>query len=194
MSITIIIVLVVAGSLMLFVPLALNNYANRYDADKALFEQIDWDALRDDELQSYLPERKIDAIKRYRDLSGLGLRESKFAIDYIIEHPERLKKRSASAPEDAGAGVRDLVEEGRYDEAEKVYAAYMGVDVFTAKEAITGIRRDINAEMSLRDESDEQDNIQELLSAGRKIEAIKLYMTEANVDLATATKAINELS
>ena len=194
MSITIIIVLVVAGSLMLFVPLALNNYANRYDADKALFEQIDWDALRDDELQSYLPERKIDAIKRYRDLSGLGLRESKFAVDYIIEHPERLKKRSASAPEDAGAGVRDLVEEGRYDEAEKVYAAYMGVDVFTAKEAITGIRRDINAEMSLRDESDEQDNIQELLSAGRKIEAIKLYMTEANVDLATATKAINELS
>ncbi|MEO1162381.1 MAG: hypothetical protein AAFV98_01235 [Chloroflexota bacterium] len=187
-------VLVVGVGLMLFVPLALNNYANRYDADKALFDQIDWDALRDEELQSYLPARKIEAIKRYRELSGLGLRDSKFAIDYIVEHPERLKKRSVSQVEDAGAGVRDLVEEGRYEEAEKVYAAFMGVDVFTAKEAIVGIRRDINAEQSLRDDTETSEGIHELLSAGRKIEAIKLYMVEADVDLATAKRAIDELS
>lgn len=50
--------------------------------------------------------RKIEAIKQLRELSGLGLRESKDIIDRLekelrAEHPERFTNRKAGC----GAGV-----------------------------------------------------------------------------------------
>lgn len=189
-------IIIVGAALIFVVPWALNRYAEQYDSRNTLFEAIDWDALRDDTLQSYLPDQKINAIKRYRELTGQNLSASKFAIDFIVKHPERLKKRTAPNADDAGAGVRDLVAEGRYEDAEKVYAAYMGVDVFTAKDAVMGIRRDVNAEAALEDsagDDDDADSIRALLDAGRKIEAIKLYMAHTGVDLKTAKQAIDGL-
>lgn len=45
---------------------------------------IDWEAAHDAEIRRFLETgRKIDAIKRYRELSGVGLKESKDAIESL---------------------------------------------------------------------------------------------------------------
>jgi hypothetical protein len=41
------------------------------------------------------------------------------------------------------AGIRDLVEEGRLDEAVEVYRKFAGVDEYTARDAVEQIRRDM---------------------------------------------------
>lgn len=116
---------------------------------------FDWDALQDDELQSYLPDNKINAIKRYRELTDLGLKEAKDAIDYIVANPDAIHKSKSAASrlvDTEGAGIRDLIAEGRFDEATDVYAAFMGVDLFSARNAIRAMAH----EMGLDDESGQQ--------------------------------------
>lgn len=120
-------------------------------------DQIDWLAIQDDVLQSYLPVRKIAAIKRYRELTASGLKEAKMAIDYVVANPEAGKKgKHISQVDTDGAGVKDLLLDGRVDEAVKVYAAFMGVDAFTAQVAIKEMQREIEALSHLSD-SDEFD-------------------------------------
>lgn len=102
---------------------------------------IDSKALADDELQSYLPDQKIAAIKRYRELTGAGLKDAKEAVEAAIADPDRFKSKRLDAlhrlsDEAQGAGVRDLIAEGKLEEAARVYAQFMGVDEYTARAAI----------------------------------------------------------
>lgn len=103
---------------------------------------IDWDALADTELRGYLPNQKIAAIKRYRELTGSGLKEAKDTIDRVVSNPELLdkaknpKRAAARLADVEGAGVRNLIAEGKISEAVQVYADFMGVDEFTARAAI----------------------------------------------------------
>jgi ribosomal protein L7/L12 len=150
---------------------------------------IDWDALADAELQSYLPNNKINAIKRYRELTNVGLKEAKDAVEYAIAHPESAKKgRSGLDVNTGGAGVRDLILEGRIDEAVTVYAAFMGVDEFTAKDAVANLERQLNAETRLND--DGMNSVRDLLEQGNKIEAIKQYRLLTGVGLKEAKDAV----
>lgn len=103
--------------------------------------EMSWYALQDDELQSYLPNQKISAIKRYRELTGVGLKEAKETIEYIIANPDAKGKLPVYS-DTGGAGVQDLIAEGRLDEAIDVYAKFMGVDKFTAREAIEAMSDD----------------------------------------------------
>src|SRR5688572_21616159 len=81
--------------------------ANNPDLKAAanMAKDIDWDAIADEELQSYLPNNKINAIKRYRELTGEGLKEAKDAVEYAIAHPEK-KGRGGLNANTGGAGVR----------------------------------------------------------------------------------------
>lgn len=115
---------------------------------------IDDKALDDDELQSYLPHNKIAAIKRYRELTGVGLREAKDAIEAVIADPDAAQNKRKRAlhrlSDDAqGAGVRDLIAEGKLDEAAEVYAQFMGVDAYTARAAIEDMVEEITANHSI---------------------------------------------
>lgn len=150
------------------------------------------DVLTDEELQSYLPDQKIEAIKRYRELTGHGLKLSKDVVEYMIANPNAKKIKTGLAADTRGAGVRDLVLEGRYDEAVAIYEAFMGVDKFTAQEAIRDLRREINAEIALSDDNDLSD-IQHMLNQGRKIEAIKAYMAQTGVSLKEAKQSIEDM-
>lgn len=116
---------------------------------------INDEALDDDELQSYLPGQKIAAIKRYRELTGVGLKDAKEAIEAVIADPDAAKNKRKRAlhrlSDDAqGAGVRDLIAEGRLDEAAEVYAQFMGVDAYTARAAIADIAEEITANHSIK--------------------------------------------
>jgi len=107
--------------------------------------EVDWDAIQDEALQSALANNnKIEAIKRYRLLTGLGLKESKDAIDYAMLHPDERGDKKKKASYDAqDAGIRDLIQDGRLDEAVEIYQKFAGVDEYTARDAVDEIARQI---------------------------------------------------
>lgn len=108
--------------------------------------EMDWDAIQDEIVQSALAKpNKIEAIKRYRQLTGQGLKESKDAIDYALLHPDEhgAKKKKATYNEQ-DAGIRDLILEGRLDEAVEIYQKFAGVDSYTARDAVDTIARDLS--------------------------------------------------
>jgi ribosomal protein L7/L12 len=154
---------------------------------------LDWNALADAELQSHLPQMKIEAIKRYRELTGAGLQEAKAAIEYAIVHPEQLAQKGhvSRIVDTDGAGVRDLIAAGRIAEAVKIYAAFMGVDEFTARNAIAQLQRADSAAIRLSDEGIEQ--IRATLATGNKIEAIKQYREQTGVGLKEAKDAVERI-
>jgi ribosomal protein L7/L12 len=161
--------------------------------------EIDLDAANDPDVQAAMDSgRKIEAIKHYRELTGVGLKEAKDVIDYLMAGGEiDAKKKRAMPTVDAAAGVRDLLDEGRKDEAIELYARFAGVDQYTAQDAVDEIER----EMRLGDTSDEpgkltlleRGEIQTLLQQGNKIEAVKRYRELSGLGLREAKDAVDEM-
>ncbi len=90
---------------------------------------IDTAAASDPEVQEAMDNgRKIEAIKRYRELTGVGLKEAKDVIDYLMAGGVIDKKKRARPRHGSAAGVRDLLADGRKDEAVDLYARFTGVD------------------------------------------------------------------
>lgn len=114
-------------------------------------QMIDWDAIQHLDVYEDIQEnRKISAIKHYRELTGCGLKEAKEAIEYVIAHGIPQKgKLVHSKLEMSDAGIRDLIAEGKIDEAVDVYRQFAGIDKFSAREAVEQLQR----EMRLIDQS-----------------------------------------
>lgn len=109
-------------------------------------EQIDWDAIADEQVQTFMfGGNKIEAIKRYRELTGAGLKEAKDALEYGERNPDLAReKKKAPRPElDNAAGVRDLLDEGRDDKAVETYRKFAGVDEYTARAAVERIKQEM---------------------------------------------------
>jgi len=154
-------------------------------------DQIDGSALSDERIQEAMNKgNKIEAIKVYRELTGLGLKESKDAIDYVLAHPDvEFEKKKRATYDKLDAGVRDLVVEGRIDEAIEVYQKFAGVDEYTAMDAIAEIEHDIRqGEDSEAPDIDE--HVRNLVDEGKKIEAIKLYRQTTGLGLKEAKDAV----
>lgn len=141
------------GGIGIVVTLLVINYIavtiqERREGDTIPFDpetDIDWEALSDPQLQEFLAQgNKIGAIKVYRQLTGMGLKESKDAIDYAAKHPDEWgEKKKKSAYDSQDAGVRDLIQDGRIDEAVEVYQRFAGVDEYTSRDAVTELERQI---------------------------------------------------
>ncbi len=59
-------------------------------------------------VQALHANRKVEAIKRLRELHGLGLKEAKDVVDtYIAAHPDRVTRRAP--PRDYGTGRAILI-------------------------------------------------------------------------------------
>jgi ribosomal protein L7/L12 len=103
-------------------------------------------AARDAEFLDHLENnRKINAIKRYRELTGVGLKEAKDSVEYLQKHPELpVGKRTnrLSTEGDSGtpfdAGIRELIRQNKSHEAIKVYQDFTGASL---SEAATEIER-----------------------------------------------------
>lgn len=183
-----VIILAVVTALILFVFLATS--ANRTETSKQKNNDIDWSAIADSELQSYLPNRKINAIKRYRELTGRGLKEAKLAIEYIIANPDAKKGKRDISSATEGAGIRDLLADGHVDEAIDVYAAFMGVDTFTARVAIDDIMRENHAIQNLSD--DDMEDIRRFAEQGRTLTAVQLYAELTGASISDAQQFVEE--
>lgn len=173
--------------------LAFRNTSSQRN-DTVIPSTIDWTALNDAEVQEAIEGgRKINAIKRYRELTGVGLKEAKDAIEYVIANPDAPESKARSASSSlSDAGLRDLIAEGDIVQAIEVYQQFAGVDYYTAKAAV----EDLEREMRLGDEpatGDVNDDaeLQELMAAGKKINAIKRYRELTGVGLKEAKDTID---
>jgi hypothetical protein len=95
----------------------------------------------DDTLLGYLTAgRFLRAVNYYVKQTGAHLREAQTAVEALFVNPHMQFKNSkgnAPPPIDAdGAGLRDLIAAGEIDRAVKVYQDFMGVDEYTARDAI----------------------------------------------------------
>ena len=106
---------------------------------------IDWKAIQHPDIQSEIEaNRKINAIKLYREMTGQGLKEAKEAIEYAMEQGIPKKGKQSDLPSGmSDAGIRDLIAEGKIEEAIEIYRQFAGVDKFSAEEAIKDIQRDM---------------------------------------------------
>lgn len=156
--------------------------------------EIDPLATGDPEFQDYLERnRKIEAIKRYRELTGLGLKEAKDAVEYLMAYPDApVKKRRAPDTTPEPAGLRDMVAEGKVEEAIDVYVKFAGVDYYTAKDAVEAIQRSLQGDDSGAAENLDA-RVSRLMADGRKIEAIKIYREATGLGLKEAKDAVEDI-
>lgn len=156
---------------------------------------VDWDATQDKRFQDALERgNKIEAIKIYREKTGQGLKESKDAVEAYLAGSVPVKKRRQQIAVDSAAGVRDLLEEGRRDEAIDLYAKFAGVDQYTAKDAVEQIER----EMRLGDDAAgltaaDHTELRDLLERGKKIEAVKRYREMTGLGLKESKDAVDAM-
>jgi ribosomal protein L7/L12 len=158
-------------------------------------EQIDGAVVSDERILNALDKgNKIEAIKVYRELTGLGLKESKDAIEYLMVHPEALsEKKKRAAYDTMDAGIRDMIQEGRIDEAIEVYQKFAGVDEYTAMDAVAEIEHELRQGESA-EVGDIDDRVRRLVDEGKKIEAIKLYREMTGVGLKEAKDAVEAVA
>ena len=103
------------------------------------------DDLNDEILQLLSQDRKIEAIKRYREVTGTGLAEAKSVVE-AIERGVRIDATNLvpplpATPEQLMAEVLQLVREGRYVWAIKRYRESTGTQLKDAKEAVDRLCR-----------------------------------------------------
>jgi hypothetical protein len=134
-----------AGAVALFLFIFLVAMAIRWRRHQVL---VDMDAvLADEKLREYvLAKQGRAARRRYRLLTGVSLREARLRVNELIASPELLDVQKKKRPEVEavpGEGVRNLIAEGRIDEAVDVYRDFMGVDKFTAEQAVLEMQREL---------------------------------------------------
>lgn len=97
-------------------------------------------AAGDQTLRYYISEGEmIHAIETYQLLTDSDLHEARQAVYYLARE---MKAKERLSSDTGGAGVQDLLDEGRVDDAIEIYRAFMGVDRYTAQQAIDEMRQD----------------------------------------------------
>ncbi len=118
-------------------------------------------------------------------LSGL------IAIAYVIGRSRAARGSTKGKPArrelPPDAGVRNLLLEGRLDEATQVYQRFTGVDEFTARAEVSQLQR----ELRLSGEAGAE--IVSLLREGQKAAAIERYQQMYGASLEDALEAVESI-
>jgi ribosomal protein L7/L12 len=166
--------------------------------------------------------RKIMAVKRYREMTGVGLAEAKAAVDDleqqiaagvepVVPLPGQVAPRPAATPDmEALAGqVVSLLQRGNKIEAIRVYREAMNAGLREAKEAVETIEAQLRqgyqapvvapppapppAPRAGRPMPAWMAPVVEQLQGGNKIGAIKAYREATGVGLAEAKATVEAL-
>ena len=94
--------------------------------------------------------RTIDAIKRYRELTGVGLREARDAVEAMMRSPEAgrpltLPPKSSVLREVNDSEIEQQIRSGHLIDAIKLYREKTGVGLKEAKDAVEAWRDRIRA-------------------------------------------------
>lgn len=90
--------------------------------------------------------RKIEAIKRYRELTGVGLKEAKDAVEAMeAGRPGSLPPKSSLLREVNDAEIEQQIRSGHLIDAIKLYREKTGVGLKEARDAVEAWRDRIRA-------------------------------------------------
>ena len=150
---------------------------------------------------------KIEAIKIYRGMTGVGLAEAKDAVEALAAgQPVQVSALAAASP-DLGnnleplAEIKRLVQQGNKIGAIKIYREMTGAGLAEAKTAVEALEAGQPIQVqamgaaspALGNNAESMDEIKRLMQMGNKIEAIKIYRRLYNVSLAEAKNAVEQM-
>ena len=105
--------------------------------------EINWEVANDDALRTLLPEQTIEAIKLYREMTGADLKTAKTVIDYLNKHPDDYGEDDKEKIVPRDAGIRDLVQDGRINEAIAIYRDFTGLSIEESAQDIAQIEQEL---------------------------------------------------
>jgi ribosomal protein L7/L12 len=143
-------------------------------------------------------DRKINAIKLYREFTGLGLKEAKDAVDAMMsgKMPTQVV---VERPYNFGGGdmmdkIQRELQAGRKINAIKLYREMTGLGLKEAKDAIDAMEHgQMPSATSPQISGDVMGQVEQELRAGRKINAVKLYREAHGVGLKEAKDAVDAM-
>lgn len=150
---------------------------------------------------------KLEAIKRYREASGVGLKEAKDAVEALgrgepLLAPARLSWNAQALPNDLEAEVRALTLDGNKLAAITRYRAATGASLLEAKNAVEAVEHGQalprlgalpNDELPPTVMTSLEEQVANLLRQDRKLDAIKIYRAATNLGLAEAKAAVEAI-
>jgi ribosomal protein L7/L12 len=145
------------------------------------------------EIRALLGEgQKIQAIKLYRERTGVGLRQAKEAVE-AIERGESLPSPE-TVEESFERELIGLLDQGQKIQAIKLYRERTGVGLKEAKDAVDVIQRREHLQ-----DPDERDNafhqtLVSLLKQGRKIDAIKVFREVTGSGLKESKEVVESIA
>jgi len=147
----------------------------------------------DDQLMDLIRSgKKIEAIKEYRERTGAGLKEAKDAVE-ALERGGSIVTRSANERA-TDQEIVDLLQSGEKIGAIKLYRERTGAGLKEAKDAVESLERSESLTKPEVAGRDLEQQIVDLLQAGKKIEAIKLFRDKTGRGLAESKQAVEALA
>jgi ribosomal protein L7/L12 len=177
------------------------------------------DAFKREVEELLLRGKKIEAIRRYREQSGLDLREARDAVELmeqelslpggtppLIQYDQGVEGALQTA-EEPGEAVRRALQDGRKIEAIKRYREQTGLSLREAKDAVDQMEQELflpgatassfqydqGVESALQTAEEPDEAVRRALQEGRKIEAIKRYREQTGLGLRAAKDAVERL-
>lgn len=151
---------------------------------------------------------KIEAIRLYREATGVGLKEAKDAVEAMERGEEVAALPVSNKTMVVGASsldqVRVLALSGQKVAAISRYRELTGADLAAAKDAVEAMARGESVEAAIAavsagaaassqfaNSAELMDEVKRLLRAEKKIEAVKVYREYFNCGLAEAKDAVD---
>ncbi|HEY5004766.1 MAG TPA: ribosomal protein L7/L12 [Ktedonobacteraceae bacterium] len=166
--------------------------AERYTELSGLL--INEEAIRD-QLRS---GNKIKAIKLYREQTGVGLKEAKYAVEMMEQERQHIMVSELAQMYRGDDAIEYMLIAGNKINAIKLYRQRTGVGLKEAKDAIDRMALELKIAQSQESKQTERgrvdpDELQRLIHAGQKINAIKYYREVTGVGLKEAKEAVDWL-
>ena len=155
---------------------------------------VNEEAIRD-QLRS---GNKIRAIKLYREQTGVGLKEAKHAVEMMEQERQHAMVSEMAQMYRGDDAIEYMLIAGNKINAIKLYRQRKGVGLKEAKHAIDRMALELKIAQSQESNRTERgqidpDELQRLINAGRKINAIKYYREVTGVGLKEAKEAVEWL-
>jgi ribosomal protein L7/L12 len=146
--------------------------------------------------------RTLEAIRAYREATGADLDDALKVVDGLqntMDADDAPPQADRSGDEGDGGemvalegpDVTALLQAGRKLDAIRLYRAQTGASLQAATDVIKDLERKLDAQND--SELEHGQDVETLLRAGRKIDAIRVYREQHDVSLKAANDAINML-
>lgn len=117
-------------------------------SSEVTFDKIDWDLLLSLELQECINTNKIEAVKRYRQIAQVDLKDARDAVEYYVNHRDEAAAhiRIYAVTDEQEKSIRSMLRQHQRDEAVSAYQSFSGVDEATAQDAVTALQKELRIE------------------------------------------------